>query len=377
MKCFNICLALIFLFMSNNATSQQSNSQLFLVGTYTEEESQGVNLVSLNPNDGGFKIESVNGKIKNPSYVIANKANTLAFAVQESEGDRGGEVSSFKIDRDSKKLTKINSVKTEGDGPCYLTLDPSEKFILVGNYGGGNLSVIPVNAQGEMTEAVQTKAHSGSSVNKERQEAPHVHSVVFHPNKNQVFVADLGIDKVNIYDFKPEESLPLLPSTTPNIEVAPGAGPRHLIFNENGDHLYLVHEMKGEVGFYKLEETEYKHVATYPMAEEGFDGEHGGAEIRISSDYKFLYASNRGDANQITVYKIDGNSGKLSAVQHISSGGKTPRNFVLTPDENYLISANQGSNNMVLYKRDSSTGKLEKTDHEITIHKPVYLHFLK
>jgi len=377
MKYFNICLVLIFLFMANNATSQQTDAQLFLVGTYTSEDSHGVNLVSFNPQGEAFQIATVNGKIKNPSFVIANKSNTLAFAVQESEGDRGGEVTSFKIDKDSRKLTKINSVKTEGDGPCYLTLAPDEQFILVGNYGGGNLSVIPVNTDGEMSEAVQTKEHTGSSVNKERQEAPHVHSVVFHPNKNQVFVADLGIDQVNIYDFKPEESTPLLPSATPNIKVAPGSGPRHLVFSENGDHLYLVHEMKGEVGFYKLKDAEYHHVATYPMAEEGFDGDQGGAEIRISSDSKFIYASNRGDAHQITVYKIADSSGELSPIQRISSGGKTPRNFVLTPNEDYLISANQGSDNLVLYKRDSATGKLEKTDHEIEIHKPVYLHFLK
>jgi 6-phosphogluconolactonase len=377
MKYFNLCLGLIILFMANNASSQQNNKQLFLVGTYTEDESQGVNLVSLDPSQGEFSIESVNGKIKNPSYVIANKANTLAFAVQESEGDRGGEVSSFRIDKDSKKLTKINSVKSEGDGPCYLALDPSEQFILVGNYGGGNLSVIPVNAEGELNSAVQTKDHTGSSINKERQEGPHVHSVVFHPKKNQVFVADLGIDQVNIYDFNPEEYLPLIPSTTPNIKVAPGSGPRHLVFNEDGNHLYLVHEMKGEVGFYKLEDADYQHVATYPMADSEFDGDHGGAEIRISSDFKFIYASNRGDANQITVYKIDGSTGELNPIQRMASGGKTPRNFALTPNEEYLISANQGSNNLVLFKRDKSTGKLEKTEQVIEIHKPVYLHFLK
>lgn len=376
MKCFNICLGLIFFFMANNASSQQNENQLFLVGTYTEDESQGVNLVSFNSSELTFTLESVNGKIKNPSYVIANKANTFAFAVQESEGDNGGEVSSFKLDKEAKTLTKINTVYTQGDGPCYLTLDSSEQFLFVGNYGGGNLSVIPVN-DGKLSSAIQTKEHTGSSVNKERQEEPHVHSVVFHPNKNQIFVADLGIDQVNVYDFRPEESIPLMPSTTPNIKVAPGSGPRHLVFNDNGDHLYLVHEMKGEVGFYKLENSEYQHVATYPMSEEGFDGDNGGAEVRISSDSKFLYASNRGDANQITVYKIDDSSGELSPIQRMSSGGKTPRNFVLTPDEDYLISANQGSNNLILYKRDKNTGKLEKTNAEIEIHKPVYLHFLK
>ena len=362
--------------MANNANSQQTNTQKFLVGTYTENESQGVNLVSFDPQKEIFTIESVIGNIKNPSYVIANKANTLAFAVQESEGNRGGELTSFKIDKKSKKLTKINSVKTEGDGPCYLTLDPSEQFLLVGNYGGGNLSVIPVNPEGELTEAVQTKEHTGSSVNKERQEGPHVHSVVFHPNQKQVFVADLGIDQVNIYDFNPEEYLPLVPSTTPNLNVKPGAGPRHLVFNDNGNHLYLVHEMKGEVGFYKLKDKEYKHVATYPMADEEFDGDHGGAEIRITQDNKFLYASNRGDDNQITVYEINQTTGELNPIQRISSGGKTPRNFVLTPDEDYLISANQGSNNIILFKRDKNTGKIEKTEGMIEIHKPVYLHFL-
>ena len=364
--------------MTGNAISQQTNQEkLFLVGTYTEEDSQGVNLVSFNPSGEVFKIESVNGKIKDPSFVMANKANTLAFAVQESEGDRGGEVTSFRIDKQSKRLEKINSVYTEGDGPCYLTLDPSEKFLLVGNYGGGNFSVIPVSEDGEMKTAIQTKAHSGSSVNEERQKEPHVHCVVFHPTQKQIFVADLGTDHVNIYDFKPDSDTPIVPSVTPNLKVAPGSGPRHLVFNENGDHLYLVHEMKGEVGFYKKDDAQYRHVATYPMAAEDFDGEHGGAEIRISSDYKYLYASNRGDANEITVYQIDQNSGKLSLIQRVASGGKTPRNFSLTPDEKHLISAHQGSNNLVLFNRDPKTGKLEKTEHEVEIHQPVYLFFLK
>jgi len=364
--------------MAGNAQSQQSNQEkLFLVGTYTEEDSQGVNLVSFNPSGEVFKIESVNGKIKNPSFVIANKANTLAFAVQESEGDRGGEVTSFKIDKQTKKLEKINSVYTEGDGPCYLTLDPSEKFLIVGNYGGGNFSVIPLQEDGELKSAVQTKEHTGSSVNKERQKEPHVHCVVFHPTQAQLFVADLGTDHVNIYDFDPDSDTPIVSSVTPNFKVAAGSGPRHLVFNQNGDHLYLVHEMKGEVGFYKKEDGEYRHHETYPMAKEDFDGEHGGAEIRISSDNKFIYASNRGDANQITVYQIDQSSGKLSTIQIISSGGKTPRNIALTPDETHLVAAHQGSNDLILFKRDHNTGQLEKTEHEIEIHKPVYLFFLK
>ncbi|WP_035073482.1 lactonase family protein [Anditalea andensis] len=370
------CLGLILAFMTNAASSQQTDTKTFLVGTYTEKESQGVNLVSFKPDKEPFEIASVHGNIKNPSYVIANKAGTFAFAVQESEGARGGEVTSFSIDKEANKISKINSVKSEGDGPCYLSLDPNEKFLLVGNYGGGNLSIIPINADGKLISAIQTIAHTGSSVNKDRQEGPHVHSVVFHPAKNQLFVADLGIDQVNIYDFDPKENAPLMPSTIPNLKVKPGSGPRHLIFNENGDHLYLVHEMKGEVGFYKMEDNTYEHVATYPMADNDFKGEHGGAEIRITKDFKYIYASNRGDANEITVFQRDEPTGTLKPLQRISSGGKTPRNFVLTPDEEYLIAANQGSNNLVLFKRDQSSGKLEKTDQEINIHKPVYLHFI-
>lgn len=374
MKYLKICLGLTFLIMSAHTNAQQNQEQLFLVGTYTEEDNQGVNLVSFNSTQKQLQIESVSGNIKNPSYVITNADNTLAFAVQEDEGDRGGKVTSFKIDKNSRKLTKINSVYSEGDGPCYLAMDPTEGFILVGNYGGGNLSVIPIQSDGELMPATQTKQHTGSSVDEERQNEPHVHSTVFHPKLNQVFVADLGTDYVNIYDFNPDSNLPLTPSLTSSLKVEPGSGPRHLVFNEDGDHLYLIHEMKGEVGFYKKSDKQYQHVATYPLADEDFQGDHGGAEIRISKDYKFLYASNRGDANNISVFEID-QDGALKLVQRISSGGKTPRNINLTPDQNYLIAANQGSDNIVLFKRDINTGKLTETNKKLEVHKPVYIHF--
>lgn len=376
MKYLKLCLSLTFLIMSANTQAQQNQEQLFLVGTYTEESSQGVNLVSFDPTSKKLKLESVNGNIENPSFVIANDGNTLAFAVEEDNGDRGGKVTSYKIDQDSRKLTKINSVYTEGNGPCYLTLDPTEEFILVGNYGGGNLSVIPVQSDGKLMTAIQSKQHSGSSVDEERQNEPHVHSTVFHPKLQQVFVADLGTDYVNIYDFNPGSNSPLTPSQTSSFKVEPGSGPRHLVFNEDGDHLYLIHEMKGEVGFYKKEDNQYQHVATYPLADESFQGDHGGAEIRITTDYEFIYASNRGDANNISVFKRE-QDGNLNLVQRISSGGETPRNFSLTPGQNYIIAANQGSDNLVLFKRDPNTGRLEVTDQKIEVHQPVYIHFLK
>jgi 6-phosphogluconolactonase len=372
MKLFCITI-LTFAIMSLSSESSAQQKPLLLVGTYTEKEEQGINLLGFS-GSGQLKEISLASQVEDPSFVIANQAGNLVFAAEETDGDRGGKVTSFSLDPETGQLTKINSVYSEGNGPCYISLDPEEKNILVGNYDGGNLSVIPVNESGELLAAIQTIQHEGSSVNKERQEAPHVHSVVFHPWENLLFAGDLGTDEVVAYHYDPSQDEPLSHAFT--VKTEKGAGPRHLIFNDSGEFMYLIHELTGEVGVYGEGDKGYEHLANYPLYEDGFDGEQGGAEIRLSKDGKFLYASNRGEVNQITVFGIQ-EDGKLSKVQRVSVEGENPRNFILSPDEDFLIVANQDSDKLVVFQRDKKSGQITPTDQSIKIPKPVYLYFIE
>ncbi|MDN3671010.1 lactonase family protein [Echinicola jeungdonensis] len=362
---------------SDNQDRLKSNLK-FWVGTYTSQSDQGIHLIELNPKTNDFDSLLLQNGINNPSFVISNQDQSLLFSVQESGGDIGGSVCSFHFDGDSLKLHPINSVSTLGSGPCYISLSPDEKYLLAANYRSGDLAVIPVLEDGTLGEALQKFKHKGNSINPNRQEKPHVHSIVFHPDGKRFLVGDLGTDRIYCYETTMEENSPFKAATPPYYEVKAGSGPRHLVFNHTGNKFYLIHELTAEVGLYsyveKEDKIEIEHLATYPLAEDDFSGEVSGAEIKISNDGKYLYASNRGEANQIIVFEIDQKSGKLNKIQTVSSEGQTPRNFTLSRDGNYLLVGNQNSNEIVLMDRNRKTGKIQDTKVRFPIHKPVYFY---
>lgn len=349
-----------------------SATYVFLLGTYTDLPEQGIHLASFNPANG-FKVLATASEPENPSFVIANKNQHLIFTVEETSGSEGGKVSSFQLA--TNNISKINTVSTAGNGPCYLSLDPSEKFLVVGNYSQGNFSVIPVASDGHLKPAIQVVQHEGSSMNLNRQKQPHVHSTVFHPNDGKLLVADLGTDEVVIYNFDSQKEKPLEKQPQFRLQVAPGAGPRHMVFNENGDRLYLVHEITAEIGVYQYNEGKLKHLKTHSLLQEEFEGTVGAAEVRLSPDGKHLYASNRGDANEIIGFGV-GPEGGLKHIQTLSSEGKAPRNFNITPDGAYVLVGNQNSNTLLAFERDEKSGFLSTTGYQLDIHKPVYINFL-
>ena len=254
-------------------------------------------------------------------------------------------------------------------------MDPSERFVVAAHYSSGDFSIIPVAEDGQLETVAQVIVHKGSSLVPSRQKEPHVHAAIFNPKDGNLFIADLGTDEVVVYDFDSKKEEPLNPEPIFSLKVAPGAGPRHMVFNEAADRLYLIHEISAEVGVYDYNNGELKHIATHQLTNDDFDGNVGAAEVRLSPDGKFLYASNRGDANEIIVFKIVDN-GDLDHVQTISSGGKSPRNFNITLDGKYLLAGNQGSNSIIVFERDMVTGEIKPTEIQTEIHKPVYINFL-
>ena len=377
---FNISLIMLCI-ACGTATNEKTEIKVtempithkFLLGTYTNSPEQGIHLMEFDPEAGEIKILSSAPDPDNPSFVIANKALNRVYTVEETGGEDGGKVSAFSF-KDGK-LKKLNTVSAEGKSPCYITMDPSEGFVIAANYSSGDFSVIPVAEDGQLKVAAQVITHKGSGLLPNRQKQPHVHSAIFHPKDGNLFIADLGTDEVDVYDFDNNKEEPLNPEPIFRLHVAPGAGPRHMVFNVAGDRLYLIHEISAEVGVYSYNDGELKHLSTHKLTEENFEGKVGAAEVRLSPDEKFLYASNRGDANELICFKIT-DKGDLVHVQTISSGGKAPRNFNITLDGKYLLAANQDSNTIMAFKRNMETGILESTDIQTDIYKPVYINFL-
>ena len=368
-------LLLIILGMYTSCDEKPQEEQImppyqFLIGSYTDGLDQGIGLLTFDPDKSIFEAKIIRDRVSNPSFVITNRAQTLVFAVEETSGESGGKIKVFSWDRQTNTMEILDEQPTYGDHSCYIALDGKEEFLVVGNYSGGNFSTYSITA-GKLTH-VQTVQHEGQSIVTSRQEKAHVHATVFHPNNKQLLVADLGTDKIHLYDFHKDFAVPFNLGNTPYFEVEAGAGPRHLVVSENGLHLYLIHELTAEIGVYSYKEGQISHDQTIPLTNPTYIGNIGAAEIRISEDGRFLYASNRGDANTISTFKIDKN-GRLEHVQTLSSGGLMPRNFALSKDGKFVFVANQASNNITVFERNQNNGQLKQLPLEVRFNKPVYL----
>lgn len=341
----------------------------FLVGTYTDEASQGVNQLDFTPSDNKLEVRTIFSGIQNPSFVIANSAGDKVFTLEEIDTIPGGKVISLDRSIEDQSLSKLSELPSFGDHPCYLALSPSEEFLTVANYSSGSFSVYKIGENTALTH-LQTIQNEGSSVNQARQSSPHVHSTVFSPDGKFLLVADLGTDQVYVYNFEQNAAEPLTLNNA--YKVTPGDGPRHLVFSNDGKEIMLVQEMSAALDVLSFDKGKITLKQRISLIEDNFEGEVGAAEVRISPDGKNIYASNRGDANSLSVFakKDDGN---YWLIQQTTSGGVMPRNFNLTADGKYLLSANQASNDIVVFERDVKTGKLTQTAWKVEINKPVYL----
>ncbi|CAG0960007.1 6-phosphogluconolactonase [Methylophilaceae bacterium] len=369
-----VFLIVIMLIFEARAEPSQAGERVdpyaFLVGVYTDHQDQGIELLSFNPRSMMLTSKVIAAGVNNPSFVIGNRARNLVFSVEDTAGERGGKVKSFAFDRQAESLELLSTADTFGAHPCYLSLDPSERFLVAGNYVSGNFSVYEISDG--MLKHVQTIQHKGRSANKQRQGSAHVHSAVFHPDGKQMLVADLGTDRIHIYDFHPEQPQPFSPANPADFRVKPGSGPRHMVIHPDGSQLYLIYELTAQLGVYAYDNGKISQSQIVSLTDKRFFGDVQAAEVRISPDGKFLYASNRGDANQISVFEI-GMDGVVSLIQTISSGGRTPRNFNLTSDGRFLLAANQDSNDIHVFERDAPTGRLQPTALKLGVNKPVYL----
>jgi len=364
-------LFLSLMLLEMNVLLAQEN--YLLVGTYTGKNSEGIYVYKFNTSTGA--MEKVSSTLtENPSYLAFSKDRKFLYSVNEN-GDNKGGVSAFSFDEATGKLTKLNSQLSNGDHPCYISVDNSSKWVVVGNYTGGNLSVYPVKQDGSLGDAAQIIQHTGSGANKERQDKPHVHSVVFSPDGKYLAVADLGTDKIYMYPFDASSEKPVAEKAVEN-PTAPGAGPRHIIFHKSLPYAYTIEELSGNVSAYSVSpDGTLKNIQTISAHPNGYKGDIGSAAIKISNDGKSLYASNRGGSNTIAAFSIDQATGKVKTQKIVNSGGKAPRDFTIDPTDKYILSANGGSDNITIFKRNTQTGVPEDAGKQVAIPQPVCLVF--
>ncbi|MDR1171886.1 MAG: lactonase family protein [Bacteroidales bacterium] len=355
-------------------TKQNANMLYMLVGTYTTGSSAGIYVYKLNTETGTAEYVSA-VKAVNPSYLAVSTDECYVYSVGESSG-KEAVVYAFSFDKQAGKLKLLNTQQTNGSGPCYISTDRAGHFVVTANYPGGSVSVLPLATNGTLQPVAKVFEFEGTGPDVNRQEKPHLHCAVFSPDQRYLFAADLGTDQ--LHKFTTSSTAPFLAMGYPEAyKLEPGSGPRHLTFHPNGKFAYLINELSGKVmvSHYangNLEPVQY--VASDTSA--GIGGK-GSADIHVSPDGKFLYASNRANTNNIAIFRINAADGKLAAVGFQPTGGH-PRNFIITPNGKYLLVANMNSNNIQVFEINKKTGLLiENSSKQITsIDQPVCLKFI-
>lgn len=360
-------------FLSFAQKTTVARYQHLIIGTYTKTQTNGIFVYKFDTQTGKLTFESKTEDINNPSYLAINKEATKVYSVNESGSDRKGGVSSFDFNAKTGNISFLNKQETGGPGPCYISIANDNKFIFTANYGGGSISVLPLKNDGSIGELSQLIQHEGSSVDKSRQAAPHTHSVIFSNDGKTLLSANLGTDKLYAYNYDSSFEKPLQNASQPFINIDPGFGPRHFTFNKKGDKLYLLSEMKAMITVFDYKDEGLTKNAVVALNLDGVERKNGAADIHLSNDGNFLYATNRGDINEIVIFKVNKMDGSLKRLAAIDCKGKTPRNFIIDPTDNFLLVANQNSDDIYIFKRDKKTGMLTYSNQMLKIGSPVCL----
>jgi 6-phosphogluconolactonase len=357
----------------------QSGEMLVYVGTFTQHSSKGIYAFRFQASPPKVTSLGLAAEASNPSFLIVHPNRRFLYSVSEDDRFQGrpsGAVSAYAIDPGNGRLTLLNQVATHSPGPCHLALDKTARWLFVANYAGGSVTEFPVQPDGSLGENSAFIQHRGSSVDHERQSAPHAHQVVPTPDNQFVLVPDLGLDEVLTYRLEPARGT-LSPGDPPFTRIAPGSGPRHLAFHPSGKLVYVANELTATVAVYTYDAARghlQDLVETVAMVPKDYIGPRSAAEIAVSADGRFLYASNRGH-DSIAVFAIDPYKGTLTKIDYIETGGKTPRNFAFDASGDFLFVANQDSNNVVLFRRNSGTGKAIPLDLTMDVPNPVCIVF--
>jgi 6-phosphogluconolactonase len=373
MNSLRLALMIATLFTST-AVSSLAGESLVYFGTYTGAKSQGIYVARFDYATGRLSVPELVAETKNSTFLAIAPGGNFLYAVSEVDqidGKPTGAVDAFGVDAKTGKLARLNRQFSGGAGPCHISVDAAGKCLFVANYGGGSIAALPIHADGSLGEATTNLQHTGSSVNTNRQAGPHAHFILPSPDNRFTLDCDLGLDKIFINRLD-ASAAKLTQGDPPFATVAPGSGPRHLVFSADGKFVYVINEMAGTITVfsYALANAVMTEVQTISTLPKDFSGNNTTAEIIFHPNGKFLYASNRGH-DSIAVFAVDRKTGRLTFVEHQSTQGRTPRHFAIDPTGRWLLAENQGSDSVVVFAIDPDTGRLIPTGQTVSIGSPV------
>ena len=350
---------------------QVTTKTYLFVGSYTDgKPSSGIYMYEFNSESGKLKEVSASKHLINPSFLTISPNGLFLYACTDTKLPDKGSVTAFEIDSLNGKLRFINKQPSGGENPVYLTVDEQTKFVINANYTAGNISVFTINENGSLNPYTQTIQFKGCSIITDRQEKAHIHSTVFSPKNDFIFFPDLGSDKIWVSKFDPTSPEPLIFRDDLTVKTVLGSGPRHFTFHPNGKFAYCIEELSGMITVYSYHNGKLdsiQRIFSYKKTQTTY----GSADIHLSPDGLFIYASNRWDEeNTISIFSVDSTNGKLVLVGHQSTYGDHPRNFTIDPTGKFLLVANQETDNIVVFKRNIKTGLLTKTKNEIKVASP-------
>jgi 6-phosphogluconolactonase len=353
-------------------------------GTYTTNQgtaSGSVGIYGFQWNTDGGSLHGLHAAAQspNPSFLALHPNGRFLYAVNEGVVNEGGgsasadRISAFAIGEQGAagELAPLGSVSSKGKGPCYLIVDATGRWLFAANYQSGTIAVFAIQSDGHLSEAQQTIQQQGTGPVADRQRSAHAHEAVPSPDGRFLLVPDLGADRIFIYHFDAASGA-LRPNETPAAVMPPGYGPRHLVFSKDAGLVYVVTELADRIITMRWDAT--AGVLT-PLAETSalsanFSGRRSGAEIALHPNGKFLYSSSRGDSNTIAIFRLKADGVPVPAGS-VPSGGSTPRFFGIDPSGQYLISLNQDSSNVVIFRIDPDTGMLHSQGVPLAVPAPV------
>jgi 6-phosphogluconolactonase len=360
-----LCFALV-------ALVQTANAGEMYVGTYTYFlGSRGIYHFHFDPETGTVSGGELAAKTSNPSFLGVRPGGHYLYAVNENTN---GSLSAFSIGTDGR-LTPLNQKPTNGASPCHVFVTRDGRHVLVPNYSSASAEVFAIQKNGSLGKMTAFERFTGSSVNRDRQMEPHPHSNYLDASGRFAYVCDLGTDEIHGFRFNPPSGA-LIPDKTAGGRVAPGSGPRHLVFHPRKNFAYVINEMGESITAFARNPNDgsLRAFQMAPILPANFHRFSAAAEIVIHPSGKFLYGSNRGH-NSVTVLSIAEN-GRLTPVDFTPTGGKTPRSIAIDPTGKWLITANQESGTIFVFKIDQKTGKLIPTGQKVAVPAPVCVLFL-
>lgn len=351
-------VAIYLALVTSFSFGQDSSRTILYAGSYTSGEiAKGIGVYEFNHETGILTEVEKEDSLVNPSFLTISPNGKFLYACTDTKLDKHGSISAFKIDSLTGQITFLNKQSTGGRNPVYVAVDKSGKYVIASNYTDAGISVFKCNSDGSIQPFSQLIEFKGSSVIKGRQDKAHIHSCNFSPDNQYIFAPDLGADKIRVFKFDHENLLTAVDSLS--IDTKKGSGPRHFVFHPSAPFAYCVDELSGTVSLYDYNNDQLSLAKTYRSYERK-QNEYASSDIHISPDGKYLYLSNRQDENSISIFRINPNNGELSLIAHQTTFGTIPRSFVIDPSGNYILVANQTSNEIIVFRRNIETGLLTK-----------------